>query len=153
MTTNEYANNSQNNFENRATPQSQSRRGIFVFPNGDKYDGEYIVTEQGKIQRQGQGKHIGQDGLVYDGQWRNDLMNGRGLLTHDDGSQYDGEFVDNYFQGQGTYSWTDGAKYTGKFVGSKAEGEAEYQGPQLGFVPFIGQANGQEATLRYKITS
>jgi hypothetical protein len=135
------------------TNSSKHRSNSFIFPNGDRYDGEYIVTDEGQIMRHGHGKHISADEqLIYDGTWNRDKMHGTGRLIYGNGASYDGEFQSNYFEGLGTYVWPDGAQYTGIWQGSRAIGKAEYTGPNLG-VPFVGTADGQQACMRYKVSS
>jgi hypothetical protein len=129
------------------------RSDSFIFPNSDRYEGEFIVTDEGQIMRHGHGKHTSADEqLIYIGEWNRDKMHGNGRLIYGNGETYDGEFQSNYFQGLGTYTWPDGAQYTGLWQGSKAMGKAEYTGPNLG-VPFVGTANGQQAHMRYKVSS
>jgi hypothetical protein len=135
------------------TNSSKHRSDSFIFPNGDRYDGEYIVTDEGHIMRHGHGKHISAgEQLIYDGAWNRDKMHGTGRLIYGNGASYDGEFQSNYFEGLGTYVWPDGAQYTGIWQGSRAIGKAEYTGPNLG-VPFVGTADGQQARMRYKVSS
>jgi hypothetical protein len=135
------------------TNSAKHRSDSFIFPNGDRYDGEYIVTDEGQMMRHGHGKHTSADEqLMYDGAWTRDKMHGTGRLTYGNGASYDGEFQSNYFQGLGTYTWPDGAQYTGLWQGSRPMGKAEYTGPTLG-VPFVGTANGQQAFMRYKVSS
>jgi len=135
------------------TDSSKPRSDSFIFPNGDRYDGEYIATDEGQIMRHGQGKHTRADQqLIYEGTWNRDKMHGTGQLTYGNGISYDGEFQSNYFEGLGTYTWPDGTQYTGLWKGSRPMGEAEYMGPDLG-VPFVGIANGQQARMRYKVSS
>ncbi|CAF4967839.1 unnamed protein product, partial [Rotaria sp. Silwood1] len=130
-----------------ATNSSKHRSNSFMFANGDRYDGEYILTDEGQIMRHGHGKHISADQqLIYEGIWNRDKMHGTGRLTYGNGASYDGEFQSNYFEGLGTYTWPDGAQYTGIWQGSRPIGKAEYTGPELD-VPFIGIANGQIAQL------
>jgi hypothetical protein len=125
----------------------------FIFANGEKYIGDYTITNEGQLMRHGQGKHISADEhLVYEGTWHHDKMHGSGRLTFGNGSAYDGEFQSNYFQGIGTYTWSDGSQYTGTWQRSKPIGPAEYITPDLG-VPFIGVADGHQINMRYKISS
>ncbi|CAF2396261.1 unnamed protein product [Rotaria sp. Silwood2] len=134
-----------------ATNSSKHRSNLFMFANGDRYDGEYILTDEDQIMRHGHGKHISADQqLIYEGTWNRDKMHGTGRLTYGNGASYDGEFQSNYFEGLGTYTWPDGAQYTGIWQGSRAIGKAEYTGPDLG-VPFVGTANGQIAHMRFKV--
>jgi hypothetical protein len=39
-----------------------------------------------------------------------------GLFTWKDGSSYDGDFKDNMIEGYGVYIWDDGRKYRGEWV-------------------------------------
>ena len=129
-----------------------SRTGSFIFANGDRYEGEFIITDEGQMMRHGQGKHTSADQqLIYDGTWSEDKMHGTGRLMRGDGTWYDGEFQSNFYEGLGTFTWPDGAQYTGMWQGSKAIGRAEYTGPKWG-VPFVGTADGQEARMRYKVS-
>ncbi|KAL5496741.1 hypothetical protein EMCRGX_G013095 [Ephydatia muelleri] len=61
-----------------SAPSLQS--GVYICPNGDRYEGAFIVTE-GRIERSGTGTQHFVDGLVYTGQWKNDKMNGKGEFT------------------------------------------------------------------------
>ncbi|PIK34486.1 putative MORN repeat-containing protein 2-like [Apostichopus japonicus] len=102
------------------------KKGTFIFPNGDRYDGEYFEIEGGGVERSGYGEHTTSTGVCYQGHWANDKMNGQGKLTHPSGSSYDGEFVDNQFHGKGTYRWPNGAAYQGNFVDNRLVGDGNY---------------------------
>ncbi|GFS25910.1 MORN repeat-containing protein 2 [Elysia marginata] len=99
---------------------------IYMFPNGDKYDGECIQTEGDSVERTGHGVHTTVLGIVYDGMWENDKMNGKGKLTHASGAEYEGEFVNNQFHGVGKYVWPNGSFYQGQFVENRMEGQGEF---------------------------
>lgn len=99
--------------------------GTYVFPNGDRYEGEYIQTDGG-IVRYGKGKQTTTDGTVYDGEWCDDKMTGKGTLSHPSGSVYEGEFVRNQFHGTGKYMWPNGSFYDGDFVENKLEGKGYF---------------------------
>ncbi|KAL5496618.1 hypothetical protein EMCRGX_G012936 [Ephydatia muelleri] len=106
-----------------SAPSLQS--GVYVFPNGDRYEGDFIVTE-GRIERSGTGTQHFVDGLVYTGQWKNDKMNGKGEVKYTTKATYVGDFVDNECHGMGIYTWPDGSKYTGPFVHNKLLGTGEF---------------------------
>lgn len=99
--------------------------GVYMFPNGDKYDGEYIQVGEG-LQRQGYGTHTTIDGLTYHGNWSGDKMNGQGRLLHPSGAIYEGEFGNNMFHGFGKYTWPDGSYYEGNFNENKLEGQGTF---------------------------
>ena len=65
--------------------------GIYSWPNGDKYFGEYKDNS-----RNGHGTYI----------WKN-------------GEKYVGEFKDNKSHGQGTYTYPDGNKHVGGYLSLK----------------------------------
>ena len=52
--------------------------GVFVFANGEKYDGEYSRHGDSHIERNGLGTHHLTNGVTYSGQWIADKMNGKG---------------------------------------------------------------------------
>ncbi|XP_055986541.1 MORN repeat-containing protein 2 [Sorex fumeus] len=98
----------------------------FIFPNGDKYDGECTRTSAGIVERNGIGTHSTPNGIVYTGSWKDDKMNGFGRLQHFSGAVYEGQFKDNMFHGVGTYTFPTGAKYTGNFNENRVAGEGQY---------------------------
>lgn len=102
------------------------RNGIYMFPNGDKYEGEYISLEGGSLERNGRGKHITANGTVYEGNWVGDKMNGFGKLEHPSGATYEGDFVNNQFHGEGKYTWPNGSFYEGHFVENRLEGQGQF---------------------------
>ncbi|XP_002731054.1 uncharacterized protein LOC100366738 [Saccoglossus kowalevskii] len=101
-------------------------RGVYMLPNGDKYDGEYSRSEEGVLERNGYGEHTTSEGTVYQGNWENDKMNGHGKLMHPSGAIYEGDFVNNQFTGKGRYTWPDGSYYDGPFIENRMEGEGEF---------------------------
>ncbi|KAI8505882.1 MORN repeat containing 2 [Branchiostoma belcheri] len=109
---------------NRTGPPLQ--KGVYIFPNGDKYDGEYSQSDTGVLERNGVGTHTTKDGVVYTGRWVQDKMSGQGKLVHPSGAVYDGEFYNNTFHGRGKYIWPDGSFYEGNWEENKMEGDGEF---------------------------
>ncbi|XP_065063181.1 MORN repeat-containing protein 2-like [Rhopilema esculentum] len=101
------------------------QQGVFMFPNGDKYDGSCKLTN-GALVRTGYGELTGSDGTVYKGDWDADKMNGKGSLFHVNGSRYEGDFVNNMMHGYGTYTWSDGSKYEGTFCKNSLDGIGKF---------------------------
>ncbi|XP_034019248.1 MORN repeat-containing protein 2 [Thalassophryne amazonica] len=97
--------------------------GIYIFPNGDKYEGESSRSESGVMMRSNTGEYISADGVTYTGQWHEDKFDGRGTLRHPCGAVYEGEFKDNMYHGTGTYTFSDGSIYTGQFEKNRLVGE------------------------------
>mmetsp|Transcript_21622 Transcript_21622/g.33829 ORF Transcript_21622/g.33829 Transcript_21622/m.33829 type:complete len:163 (-) Transcript_21622:18-506(-) len=112
------------------------KSGVFVYPNGARYEGFFeLVNErepaegeesvpQKKV-RQGTGVYK-LDGNSYEGEWKNDQMNGHGLFKFMSGDSYDGDWVDNKFHGQGQYKWRNGAYYIGAFENNKMHGDGTF---------------------------
>ncbi|XP_036608305.1 MORN repeat-containing protein 2 [Trichosurus vulpecula] len=98
----------------------------YIFPNGDKYEGDCKRISPGVFERNGAGVHTTPNGITYIGAWKDDKMNGIGRLEHFSGAVYEGEFKDNMYHGTGTYTFPNGAKYTGSFVENRVEGKGEY---------------------------
>jgi hypothetical protein len=60
-------------------------RGVFVYPSGAKYTGEFKKSE----------------------------IHGKGVCVYSDGSRYEGDWANRYPDGKGTKSFKDGSKLTG----------------------------------------
>ncbi|XP_039253379.2 uncharacterized protein LOC120330484 [Styela clava] len=101
-------------------------QGEFVFPNNDRYKGEYKLNESRTIERDGVGTHTTSNGMRYTGQWSQDKMNGNGVLDLPSGAVYEGEFLNNQFHGVGTYTWPNGCVYKGSFSNNKLLGEGAF---------------------------
>ncbi|XP_049640958.1 MORN repeat-containing protein 2 [Suncus etruscus] len=107
-------------------PAEEVYKISFIFPNGDKYEGECTRSPSGVVERNGTGTHTTPNGIVYTGSWKDDKMNGFGRLQHFSGTVYEGQFKDNMFHGLGTYVFPTGAKYSGNFNENRVEGEGQY---------------------------
>ncbi|KAM8739943.1 MORN repeat-containing protein 2 isoform 1-T1 [Acanthopagrus schlegelii] len=115
----------------------------YIFPNGDRYEGECSKTPSGVLMRGGVGKHTSPDGVTYIGEWHDDKMHGRGTLKHPSGALYEGEFKDNMYHGTGTYTFPDGSTYKGQFHENRLEGEGAFTNTH-GLV-WMGEFHGKAA--------
>ena len=72
---------------------------------------------------------------VYDGEWRDNKLEGRGTVSDDHrlrreenprdefrGTHYAGEWKQNRFDGEGSYTWASGSTYTGQWKEGKMHG-------------------------------
>ena len=91
-------------------------RGLFVYENGDRYDGDWI----GAL-RQGFGRFETADS-IYQGNWHAHQRHGHGSFTHPDGSSYIGSWETNQRTGRGIFTWKDGSKYDGEYQGNRRHG-------------------------------
>ncbi|KAM9705275.1 MORN repeat-containing protein 2 [Menidia menidia] len=115
----------------------------FIFPNGDRYEGECSRSGSGVLVRSGRGKHTSAGGVVYIGEWHEDKMQGRGTLQHPSGALYEGDFQDNMYHGVGTYTFPDGSRYKGHFHQNRLKGEGTFIDVQ-GLV-WTGEFHGKAA--------
>ena len=103
--------------EQKRQDLKQHGRGVFTFPNGSKYDGEFKDHKM-----HGRGVLTFPDGKKYDGEFKDHKMHGRGVVTCPDGSKYDGEWKDSTQHGRGVDTCPDGTKYVGEWKDNKRHG-------------------------------
>ena len=84
-------------------------KGKKVWQNGRVYIGEF---KNGL--RDGIGMHE-INGNKYEGEWKEDNINGQGKYTFADGKSYEGEFKNNKFHGQGKFTLADGTIIEGEY--------------------------------------
>ncbi len=96
----------------------QTGIGVFVSPNRDRYEGEFMDGD-----RHGQGTQYHANGSVeYRGSFRDNQRNGTGAYYYPNGDRYVGQFAANIPNGKGTYYFTDGDKFIGQFRNGKRNG-------------------------------
>lgn len=108
---------------------------------------EYLGTIL-KGQRHGKGIFRGENGIIYDGEWKFDTYEGQGKLILEDGSVYigsfvngkkhgtgrnqrgnsiyEGEFKENFKNGKGKETYSNGTVYEGSFNQGKKCGKGTY---------------------------
>lgn len=92
-------------------------QGKMVFDNGVIYEGNW---ESGQLW--GRATARWPEGVMYQGDWENGNINGKGTYYFADGTIYAGEFQNGMFHGRGTLTYPDGKVLSGiwdkgKFVG------------------------------------
>jgi hypothetical protein len=92
----------------RSCPSGQ---GCLVFPQGDRYDGEFMNGR-----RCGRGKYTFSNGDVYEGLWKNDVREGRGILRYANGDVYEGMWSNDVRCGLGSLLFSDGSRFVGDWV-------------------------------------
>ena len=86
---------------------------------GEKYN---LKIEGEK--REGQGKYIYKNGDIYEGNWKNNKKEGKGVYYFNQkGEKYKGNFFDDYPNGKGIYYYKNGDRYEGMFKDGKEHGE------------------------------
>jgi hypothetical protein len=102
--------------------------GKLVKPNGFHYEGEWVNNMP-----EGKGMETWPDHTSYKGMYKAGCKHGIGrfewALKHNAiGSEcYLGSFKNDLFDGHGRYQWADGRIYNGKWRTGKMDGEGEFQ--------------------------
>lgn len=92
------------------------------FPKGENiYIGE--VNSFGK--KEGYGKMYNMNKDVYEGMWKNDKAEGKGLYLWKDGGKYIGDFHQGQMEGYGKRLYTSGSYYEGEFLNGKRSGKGK----------------------------
>ncbi len=100
---------------NKELPVYRTMNGIkkdsnsFLFPNGNKYVGEF----KGNMMH-GKGEFTWTNGSKYTGEFKNGMRNGKGMLKTYDGAVYTGEFKNGFYDGIGIYTGS-GQTYEGQW--------------------------------------
>ena len=84
----------------------------------------YIILEL-LNKKEGVGTYIFANGTRYDGELKNDKINGRGICHYADGEVYEGEWLDGKWHGKGKRSLQDGTVQDGYFENGEFVGAAE----------------------------
>jgi hypothetical protein len=58
----------------------------------------------------------------YEGEFRMNNMEGRGIETWADGRRYEGDFKNGKKDGEGTFEWPNGIRYIGSWRNGKQHG-------------------------------
>lgn len=105
----------------------------FEFPDKSVYIGGYRQLTTGQKIREGKGRmsHPSPDGSKYgeewyDGEWKNDKMEGYGVYHYSNGDIYEGYWANNMHNGYGKYTFTDGNRYEGEWKDHRMNGSGQY---------------------------
>ena len=98
-------------------------RGKETSDNGNEFEGEWKDDK-----REGKGLYRWKaadrfHGDVYYGDWKNDNIEGIGTYKFNDGSLYEGEWKNSRREGHGTMIYINGSVYVGQFKKGAADGE------------------------------
>lgn len=124
--------------------------GKFTYPNKTLYIGQYRQLKTGVKIKEGKGKLIQpgsviinekgkenrnknqnpEDNLIgleyYDGEWKDDKMDGYGVYLYSNGDKYEGYWTEGCQNGKGKYTFTDGSSYEGEWKMHKMHGSGKF---------------------------
>jgi hypothetical protein len=111
-----------------ARPASAGRHEhrVVTYANGDRYEGEVLILENGEVRRDGKGVYTTADGDVYVGEYVSGMRHGQGVYTRKDGSRYEGQFRDGLPNGPGVYVYENGDIYSGTFRNDEFDGHGRW---------------------------
>ena len=96
------------------------------YPDGSRYIGLIINGL-----KEGKGNFVwGKNGDKYEGEWNNDLMDGKGIYYFNNepwkGDKYEGDFKNGKKEGKGVYYYKSGDRYEGDWKDNKKDGNGIY---------------------------
>ena len=96
-------------------------KGILVNKNRSKYIGDFLNSE-----KCGKGELITKK-IYYKGDFWNNMMHGYGnIIFLNEGHKYEGQFKNNKIEGWGAFFWKNGDRYEGQVKDGKIHGKGKY---------------------------
>lgn len=92
-------------------------RGVYVFPNGNRYEGEWVND-----MKAGYGVLYYVNGERYEGYWRDDKAQGKGTLTYAHGDKFVGEWTQGKKHGHGELFYANKDHFVGEWKNDSATG-------------------------------
>ena len=106
-------------------------RGAFIFEReGTVYIGYWDKGFQfvrGKVFDKKDNK------LIFEGEYKKGLKDGKGVYNYRGGEKYDGMFVNGLKEGKGVFTWSDGLRWDGTFKNDELNGEGTFYDGQESF--------------------
>ena len=85
------------------------------------------------------GKYIWEDGKYYEGKFKNNLPNGKGIKYYTNGNiLYKGDFINGKFEGKGKYFYENKEYYIGQYKDGLANGKGKIYF-ENGKIQFVGE--------------
>jgi hypothetical protein len=96
----------------------------------------------------GKGVGVWEEGSIYKGSWVDNQRHGEGRFEWDDGEVYEGEYSKDKRSGHGVYQWPSGQKYEGQWKDDKRSGYGTLYN-EYGNISFQGEWRG-DSPIREK---
>ena len=97
-------------------------KGTFYYYENNEYERKKYEGDWKNDKIEGKGKMIWKTGEVYEGEWSNNLKEGKGIETYTDGAKYEGNFKNSKFEGKGVLYYANGCRYEGDFKNNNRHG-------------------------------
>ena len=78
---------------------------------GDRYEGEFRHNK-----KEGRGIYYWHNGDRYEGDFRNGKLEGKGIYYWNNGNRYEGDWRNNQKEGKGIYFWQNGDREMGDYL-------------------------------------
>jgi len=102
---------------------------IYKFPNEifSKVNDEIYIVEMKNNQFDGKGLCYYKENdelnrVKYDGNWKNNIRDGKGVINWKNGNRYEGDFKYDRMEGKGIFYYINGDRYEGDFKYDRIEG-------------------------------
>ena len=100
-----------NTYEGEILNDNKHGQGVTTWGGGqwkgDRYEGQYKDNKMN-----GKGIYTSANGDRYEGEWKGDKKS-KGIMTWTNGDRYEGQYKDGKRHGQGVYIKADGERYEG----------------------------------------
>ena len=110
----------------------ENETGVIKYSKDCIYTGDYVLVNNKKI-KQGRGKLLFNSHFYtksfeesYEGEWKNDMKQGKGLYRYINGATYEGDWKNDCQEGKGIYLFADGSYYEGDWEAHKMHGKGVY---------------------------
>ena len=97
-------------------------KGTFYYYENNEYERKKYEGDWKNDKIEGKGKMIWKTGEVYEGEWSNNLKEGKGIETYTNGEKYEGNFKNSKFEGKGVLYYENGDRYEGDFKNDNRHG-------------------------------
>ena len=93
-------------------------KGILFWINGDKYEGDFVNDL-----KEGKGKYYFNNKNIYEGEYKNGKKHGKGIFYWNNGEKFEGYFVNDLKEGHGKYYYNNNDIYEGEYKNGKKHGK------------------------------
>jgi len=97
-------------------------KGTFYYYENNEYERKKYEGDWKNDKIEGKGKMIWKDGSIYEGEWSNNLKEGKGIQIWPNGQKYEGNFKNSKFEGKGVLYYENGDRYEGDFKNDNRHG-------------------------------